>query len=1249
MNFRPMKHSRWGVIFLCAIVWASGYLLREQVVPGDLVSAHGGKGVSSSDAIWSFTEGATRISTSLDEAESRPVSQTVVLNPIALGQVLSLAPMEFTDAARTQSVVVSLPMPDGSFSRFRVEESPIMEPELAAKFPELKTYRGQGIDDPTATTRFDWTPQGLHAILLSATGTVFVRPVVRGEPLVYMTYDSHHDFEGGGTRHCSVGTPDDPVNRTSTKALHNRIQAVPMQFSSGTQLRTYRLAVGVTAEFTQQYGGGTVAGGMNAIVSSTNLITAIFQRETAIRFVLVARQNELVFTDTNTDGYTNGNNNSLLTENQAKLDQVIGSANYDIGHVYATISSPFSGVAELGSVCQSQTKGTGASSIGLDPSGPTVVGGVAHEYAHQFSAPHSYNGTTAGCSQREATTAWEPGSGTTIMSYSGICDGENLANDSDNYFHVGSLGNIFTYSTSASDCSAKTPTGNNPPVIGSLSNAAIPARTPFTLTASATDQDGDALTYCWEQFDLGQQGPPNNDNGNRPIFRSYPPTASSSRTFPSLKYILENNGEPPTTINVNGQTFLSGEALVTTTRVMNFRVTVRDNKAAGGGTASAGLQVSVQGDRGPFTVTSPTAGASWTPGSQQQVTWNVANTNTAPINTANVRITLSTDGGTTFSTVLAASVPNNGSATVTAPGNVVANARVRVEAIGNIFFNLSPAFSVRSGCQPITVGPATLPVAAAFTDYTAQLTASGGTQPITFRVSQGNLPENVALSPNGQITGTPQTTGQASFTVTATDSTGCTQTRAYTLDVQAGANAGDTGGTIEGGRQAGEEIFEFPVTLTAPSSQPVEIEYQTEDGTAVAGVNYEPVSGKLIFPPGTTEQVIQVKVMEATEGGEAEDEFFVVLGDAVNAVIEDGRGEGSIFEDDLASCPTITVGPSTLPNAKADVSYTQRFSGAGGDQIETFSLSGGSLPSGLALNQTTGVLSGVPVAAGGFSFEVTVADATGCLGTRQFTLTVDPAAPKISSFSPTSGRAGTSVVIVGARLTGVTQVRFADKPATTVTVNSSGQITAVVPPGATTGPILVMGPGGSTVSTVAFTILNSAPTATDATLSAKQNTPTTGKLTASDPEGTPLRFETVRSESAFRGIVTITNVTTGEYTYTPGRDFVGTESFFFRVFDGTAYSNLGRVTVTVAPDSSPRISSVEVSGKDLIVNGENFGQGAIVLVNGVAKTTTNDAQSPTRKLVAKKAGKKIKVGQTVAIQVRNPDGTTSTMFNFTRQ
>ncbi|HND21242.1 MAG TPA: putative Ig domain-containing protein, partial [Acidobacteriota bacterium] len=407
--------------------------------------------------------------------------------------------------------------------------------------------------------------------------------------------------------------------------------------------------------------------------------------------------------------------------------------------------------------------------------------------------------------------------------------------------------------------------------------------------------------------------------------------------------------------------------------------------------------------------------------------------------------------------------------------------------------------------------------------------------------------------------------------------------------------------------------------------------------------------GTLIFPPGTTEQVIQVKVMEATEGGEAEDEFFVVLGDAVNAVIQDERGEGSIFEDDLASCPTITVGPSTLPNAKADVSYTQRFSGAGGGQIETFSLSGGSLPPGLALNQTTGVVSGVPVAAGGFSFELTVADTTGCLGTRQFTLTVDPAAPKISSFSPTSGRAGTSVVIVGARLTGATQVRFADKPATTVTVNSSGQITAIVPPGATTGPILVTGPGGSTVSTVAFTILNSAPTATDGTLSAKQNTPTTGKLTASDPEGTPLRFETVRSESTFRGIVTITNVTTGEYTYTPGRDFVGTESFFFRVFDGVAYSNLGRVTVTVAPDTSPRISSVEVSGKDLVVNGENFGQGATVLVNGVAKAATNDAQNPTRKLVAKKAGKKIKVGQTVTVQVRNPDGTTSAVFNFTRQ
>ncbi|MBX7221705.1 MAG: putative Ig domain-containing protein [Blastocatellia bacterium] len=1203
----------------------------------------------SPDGIWSFPNPELQSVSEGVAGEINSGIRTTRLNPTELQRVLDQAPLELPPESRNHSVILSLPLPDGSFSRFRIAASPIMEPELAAKFPEIKTYQGQGIDDPTATTRFDWAPQGLHAIMLSERGTFLIQPVTQGETQTYLTYDSHHAPERNQPSSCSVSKVAEVANGTSGADWNHRLQTLPNQFSSGTQVRTYRMAVAATGEFTRQFGGGTVAGGVNAITSSINLISAIFQREAAIRFVLIARENELVFTDPVTDGYTNGNNNSLLTENQTKLDMLIGAANYDIGHIYATTGNGFSGVAQLSSVCVNGTKAMGASSTAEDPSSNIVVSGVAHEFAHQFSVTHSYNGTTGGCNEREMASAWEPGSGTTIMSYSGVCNAENVVLNADLYFHTGSLGLMLAYAGRTEDCSVKTPSGNNPPVIGTLSNATVPARTPFTLTAPATDQDGDALTYCWEEFDLGDPGPPNTDNGNRPLFRSYPPTTNQARSFPSLPYILENNGVPPATIGTGDQTLLSGESQITTTRTMNFRVTVRDNRAAGGGTSAAAMQVNVLGDRGPFQVTAPASGTAWTPGSQQTVTWSVAGTNTAPIGVANVRISLSSDGGMTFPTVLAESVPNNGSATVTAPANPVANARIRVEAIGNVFFNISPAFSVRPACSPITIGPDALPVAPVFMDYTARITATGGIPPLTFRVSQGNLPENVNLAADGQISGVPQVAGMVSFTVTATDSIGCTQTRQYTINVQPEANAGDTGGMPpRNGRQAGDLFFEFPVTLTAPSNLPIEIEYQTEDGTAVAGMNYEATSGKLVFPPGSTSQTIKVKVLEATPDGEAEDDFFVVLGNPVNAMIEDGRAEGSIIEDDASTCPAITVNPATLPNGKQDTAYNQAFSASGGGQIAKYVLSGGSLPAGLTLNQTSGILSGTPETTGSFSFELTASDNNRCLGARRFTLTIAPATPGVSSFSPTSGRAGTSVTIFGRRLTGATQVQFGGRPATNFTVNSAGQITAVVPAGTTTGQITVTTPGGTNTSATSFMILNSVPTVTDGTLSTKQNAPATGKLVGSDAEGNPLRFETVGRESGFKGMVVITNSATGDFTYTPGPNFVGTEFFYFRVFDGRAYSDLGRVTVTVTADSSPRITGAEVSGKDLIVTGDNFANGAVILVDGAPKDTSNDAQSPSRRLIAKKVGKKIKTGQTVKLTVRNPDGTTSAEFSFTR-
>ena len=605
--------------------------------------------------------------------------------------------MEFTKRARATPSIITLPMPDGTYPRFAVEESPIMEPALAARFPEIKTYRGSGIDDPTATTRFDWTPTGMHAIVLSSRGAIFIEPAAKGDANTYVSYYRHDLPEGAGSFQCSVGEFE---NALPGQAEQMKARNPKAAISFGGTLRTYRLALAATAEYTQIYGGGTVSGGLAAVTTTINLVNAVFERDAALRLVLVAGEASLIFTDTATDGYTHNNADTLLNENQSRLDAIIGPANYDIGHVLDGQDFRPSNLFYFqgrgnGRACVSGQKAKGVSILRLlEPSSTTAVWELLHEMGHQFGASHTFNGTTANCLEgRYAPTAYEPGSGSTIMGYRGtvatgqpyleLCANEDLRS-TDLYFHAASLGQILSYTTldQGNVCAAQTETGNNPPMVSVGPGYTIPRGTPFTLTAAASDPDGDALTYCWEEFDLGTASPPNTDDGSRPIFRSFAPTINPSRTFPQLSDILSG-----------ASTF--GESLPSTTRTMNFRVTVRDNHSGGGGLANDVTQVNVDSGSGPFMVTQPNASTTWAAGSTQTITWDAANTSSAPVSCSHVRILLSADGGNSFPVVLAASTPNNGAATITVPNIATSTARVKVEAVGNIFFDISrPNFTI---------------------------------------------------------------------------------------------------------------------------------------------------------------------------------------------------------------------------------------------------------------------------------------------------------------------------------------------------------------------------------------------------------------------------------------------------------------------------------------------------------------------------------------------------------------------------
>ncbi|MGD9588018.1 MAG: zinc-dependent metalloprotease family protein [Pyrinomonadaceae bacterium] len=629
--------------------------------------------------------------------------KTYRLDRIMLRTVLDSAPKEFKDGFGMSNTIVSLPMPDGSYERFRIEHSPIVEDGLLEKFPELgMTYRGQGIDDPTATVRLDLLPNGFHSMILSSRGTIMVDPYSRGDLSNYISYYKRDvpkpDFK------CDFDTQNafDSMTKPRKGDFHQFIPDTPSApaVTSGTQLRTYRLALAATNEYAAAVGGNTVAGTLAAQVVVMNRVNGVYERDLAIRMNIVANNNLLIYAADNTcggvactganDPYTNTNGSTMLTENLNNTDTVIGTANYDIGHVFSTGGG---GIAGLGVVCGSQ-KARGVTGLSNPTGDVFAIDYVAHEMGHQWGANHTFNGTTGSCSgaNRSAGSAYEPGSGVTIMSYAGICGTQNLAANSIDSFHVKSLEDIVAFSQTGNGntCAVTTATGNTPPTVSSVGGTTfnIPKQTPFTLTADGADTNGDTISYQWFEYDLGAgtTSVPNSDSDGtaRPIFRPFDPTGNAARTFPQMLHILTTANVPP---NTTGG-FLTGELLPSIARTMNFQVVARDNRVGGGGINTATVTVEVAGT-GPFKVNSPNSNNTWFLNSNPEVTWDVGGSSGAPINVANVRILLSTDGGQTFPTVLADNVPNDGAHQVVSPSLNTNQARVKIEAIGNVFFDVS--------------------------------------------------------------------------------------------------------------------------------------------------------------------------------------------------------------------------------------------------------------------------------------------------------------------------------------------------------------------------------------------------------------------------------------------------------------------------------------------------------------------------------------------------------------------------------
>ncbi|MUV04883.1 T9SS type A sorting domain-containing protein [Flavobacterium rakeshii] len=603
------------------------------------------------------------------------------LNFEAMKNVLETAPSRKDLTA--SNVVVYFPTPEGQMEKFVIYEASVLQPGLAAKYPGIKSYIGKGIDSPSTMIRFSTTLFGLHSMAFTTSGTYYIDTYTK-DLQNYIVYNKTSLPVGSRAFSCETAGADVPAEFGAKFTPKNVL-------ADDGVLRTYRLAMTCTysyALFHMQAAGvtnGTTLQKKEAVLAAMNVtmtrVNGIYERDAAVTMEIIDGNDDIIFVTNGSDPFSSESGGVLLSEVQDVIDDGVGFSNYDIGHV---VSTGGGGIAQLGCVCTS-SKGRGVTGSPAPVGDSYDVDYVSHEMGHQFNATHTFNASgngTGSCNgNRSQSTAVEPGSGTTIMGYAGICANADVQQHSDDYFHAASLAQIFNFIDNSATCAVETLNNNTPPVIDDFDSELyyIPASTAYVLRGSATDADGDALTYCWEQVDnngSATTGPPTAISTTGPSYRSLSPTESSDRYMPKFSDVLANNFNS------------TWEVTPVFSRSLSFALTVRDNAVPNGGqTDRRDLQVSVlTGD--PFKVTSQNLfGTTWGTGSTQTVTWDVSITADALINVSNVNILLSTDGGQTFE-MLVENTPNDGSESFTVPLDtpVSTNCRVLVEAVGNIFY-----------------------------------------------------------------------------------------------------------------------------------------------------------------------------------------------------------------------------------------------------------------------------------------------------------------------------------------------------------------------------------------------------------------------------------------------------------------------------------------------------------------------------------------------------------------------------------
>jgi hypothetical protein len=704
---------------------------------------------------------------------------------------------------------IAFPHPNGQIHEYDVRQNTTMSEGLKIKFPMIRSYDGYNPNNGTKV-KWDVTPHGLHAmIMVPDEPTIYIDPIFKGNSTYYIVY-KRTDLQTDKIKACLFESENNPTGKPIVE------ETVKSYLTC--ELRTYRLALAATVEYTN-FHGGTKALSQAAQVTTMNRVNGIFERDLTLTMTIIPNNDLIVYEGaTNSDPYTNGNPGTMINENQTNCDNVIGSANYDIGHVFGTNSG---GLAGLGVICVGGQKARGVTGSGAPIGDPFDVDYVAHEMGHQYGANHTQNNN---CNRNNAT-AMEPGSASTILGYAGICN-PNVQNNSDDHFHGISLQEMGNR-ISNTNCAVRTPLANAAPeILSTNGNVTVPAGTPFALTADVFDADGDVLSYCWEQMNnqISTQPPVSTSTGG-PNFRSNSPISSPTRYFPNLTALAA--GGP-----------FTWEVIPTVSRTMNFRVSVRDQPLGVAGCNDyADVTVTTDAGSGPFVVLYPSAtGIIWNAGTTETVTWDVANTDVAPVSCTNVDIYLSINGGNSYPTLLASNVPNTGFANVTVPNVGTTTARIMVISSTGTFFDISNNnFEIveLSFDYTLNVIPTTLEICQPNNaEFTVDIgSVDGYNDPVTLSVSGVPAGANATFSVN------PVT--PAGTSILTISNTHLALPGTYTLTIEGNSTTGTKTQNVELTILSGTPS---PVTLTSPTNGEVGTDLPTlftwtaGDGT---GINYE--------------------------------------------------------------------------------------------------------------------------------------------------------------------------------------------------------------------------------------------------------------------------------------------------------------------------------------------------------------------------------------------------------------------------